>query len=89
MVHCSKLASGELTIQVYVMRVDDKMGFGELSPVFQVVSGVSPPVCKTPGLSGSIRLATELETSTTARTHHHPGQGVPTKPGPLCRILPV
>lgn len=46
MVHCSKLASGELTVQVYVMRVNDKMGFGELSPVFQVVSGVSPPVCK-------------------------------------------
>lgn len=55
MVHCSKLASGELTVQVYVMRVNDKMGFGELSPVFQVVSGVSPPVCKN---AESVRINT-------------------------------
>lgn len=55
MVHCSKLASGELTIQVYVMRVDNKMRFGELSPIFQIVSGVGPPVCKT---AESVRINT-------------------------------
>jgi hypothetical protein len=44
MVHVRKLASRELTIQVHVVRVDYKMGFGELSSDLQIVSRVGHPV---------------------------------------------